>query len=203
MIGVLDVGLGNILSVCRMVERAGASPIRICSREDLKAVNKVIIPGVGPFDEGVRRLIISGLFEELKIFSAISTNKILGICLGMQLLCNGSEEGQVEGLGLVPAYAKKFSFPGNDKRKVPHMGWNVVKPRGLESLVESFGEELRYYFVHSYYVVPEDSKIITGETEYGSMFCSAFQKDNLIGVQFHPEKSHRFGLALMKKFAGL
>jgi glutamine amidotransferase len=127
----------------------------------------------------------------------------MGICLGMQLLCLESEEGECSGLGLINAVVKKFVFPAGRNLKVPHMGWNVVSSTRENALLPNGTEVQRFYFVHSYKVVAANSEIVIGTANYGGDFCAAFQKDNIFGVQFHPEKSHRFGMALMKRFVEL
>jgi glutamine amidotransferase len=123
----------------------------------------------------------------------------MGICLGMQLLCKHSEEGDVEGLGLVDATVKKFDFPNQPSLKVPHMGWNTLRTTRENPLLPMDDEERRFYFVHSYKVVPNNPSISIGQCDYGGEFCAAFQQGNVFGVQFHPEKSHRFGMALMQR----
>lgn len=202
-IGILCAHYGNIASIARMVERAGAKPRELRQHSDFNGVNKLILPGVGHFDEGMRLLRYSGLLVPL--MESINEKKIpvLGICLGMQLLCSSSEEGMESGLGVVRAVAKRFVFSERKSNKVPHMGWNVVLTARENPLLPIMPDEQRYYFVHSYKVVPDNPAVIIGHTEYGGKFCAAFQQENIFGVQFHPEKSHRFGLELMKRFVAL
>lgn len=203
MIGLIDYGVGNLGSIQRMIEKVGGSSVLISSALDLTFVNKIILPGVGHFAEGVRSLNESELRDPLIEFVANKNSLLMGICLGMQLLCKHSEEGDVEGLGLVDANVKKFDFPSQPLLKVPHMGWNTLHTARENPLLPMDEEERRFYFVHSYKVVPNKPDISIGQCDYGGEFCAAFQQGNVLGVQFHPEKSHRFGMALMKRFVEL
>lgn len=200
---ILDLGLGNISSIVRMIDKVGGRSEVIGSIPNLGRGNKFILPGVGHFDHGMRAMRNRGINADF--FSEVLARKgiILGICLGMQLLCRGSEEGRESGLGLIDADVTKFRFSTDAKLKIPHMGWNVVHPRLSNPLIPLTEEEQRFYFVHSYQVVPDDPTVVLGTANYGGEFCSAFQKDNMFGVQFHPEKSHRFGMALMRRFVEL
>jgi imidazole glycerol-phosphate synthase subunit HisH len=202
-IGIIDVGLGNVTAVKRMVQKVGAEAISIKNTAELSTVKKLILPGVGNFNEGMRRLKSAGLEDAIKVAAKNKDIQILGICLGMQLLCKSSEEAQVSGLGIVDANVVKIESNKVDNIKVPHMGWNTVKIPRVSSLFEDTFEEKRFYFVHSYKVIAANAEIIIAYTTYGEDFCSSFQQDNVFGVQFHPEKSHRFGMDLMKRFVGL
>lgn len=200
---VLDLGLGNVASICRMIEKVGGKAKLIRLPSNLRPGTSLVLPGVGHFDHGVRILRAAG-FDSQSFSDLLEGNcRILGICLGMQLLCKSSEEGSELGLGLINAEVKRFRFPAADNLKVPHVGWNVVRPERVSPLFTSFDQEYRFYFVHSYQVIPDDASIIIGTANYGVDFCAAFQKDNIFGVQFHPEKSHRFGMALLKRFVAL
>lgn len=199
-VGIINAGLGNLASIQRMLERVGSSGKYISSRNEVAGCDALILPGVGHFDEGMRALRKADLFETIKKLGCEGKVPILGICLGMQLLCRSSEEGSEPGLGLIDADVKKFRFSTDEKLKVPHMGWNVVRPESSNVLISQSEKEQRFYFVHSYKVIPDDPNVVIGTTNYGGDFCAAFQKDNIFGVQFHPEKSHRFGMALMKSF---
>jgi len=200
---VLDFGLGNISSVVRMIEKVGgrAEVVRHVPNPGRK--NKFILPGVGHFEHGMRSMRDFGMNGSF--FSEVLTREgtVLGICLGMQLLCRGSEEGSEPGLGLIDADVRKFRFSPNQRMRVPHMGWGVVRAGPSNPLIPDTEEEQRFYFVHSYRVVPDDPSIVIGTANYGGEFCAAFQKGNIFGVQFHPEKSHRFGMALMRRFVEL
>lgn len=203
LIGIINYGMGNTGSIKRMIEKVGGHTLLISNADDLARVKKIILPGVGHYAEGVRALRESTLWEQVLDFPNSKENSLLGICLGMQLLCKHSEEGDVEGLGLVDADVKKFDFPDQPSVKVPHMGWNTVRPIRENPLLPINQEESRFYFVHSYKVVPNKPNISIGQSNYGDEFCAAFQQNNVFGVQFHPEKSHRFGMALMKHFVEL
>ncbi len=203
-IGIIDIGIGNVKSVERMLFKAGSLPVIINTPNQLNRVQKVILPGVGHFDAGMKRLKQSGFDNVLVDLAKNRQLTVLGICLGMQLLCNQSDEGLLPGLGLINAEVNKFSFDEFLDIKVPHMGWNTVKPLKENGLLPQSSELYRYYFVHSFKVTPSiESNIVIGETDYGGAFCSAFQQENILGVQFHPEKSHRFGLALMQRFVAI
>ena len=199
-IGVVDTGVGNIGSVHRMLHRLGASTANVKLPSDLESVERLIIPGVGKFDQGMWALKSSGLLQPLYQKVLHQGMPILGICLGMHLLCHDSEEGEEQGLGLIEASVKRFRFPDKLSLKVPHMGWNTVMTAKNNPLLPRDELEQRFYFVHSYKVQPKTESIMIGKTFYGNDFCSAFWKKNIFGVQFHPEKSHRFGLALFKRF---
>lgn len=202
-IGIISVGLGNVGSIQRMLKRVGVDSHRISTPQECMEAHSLILPGVGHFDEGMRLLRQANLVDV--IIERVCEGKIpiLGICLGMQLLCRSSEEGLSRGLGLIDADVKKLRFPHGANHKVPHMGWNALKIEKNNPLIMQTTTEQRFYFVHSYHVLPHNSSIVIGSSEYGIRFCSAFQQGNTYGVQFHPEKSHRFGMSLMKHFAEL
>lgn len=199
-VGIVSAGFGNVSSIRRMLERAGVSSVYVSSPKEFINLDALILPGVGNFGEGMRALRSADLIETLKALVYVNNIPILGICLGMQLLCRNSEEASDPGLGLIEAEVKKLRFTADKKLKVPHMGWNDVRPVSHNPLIPLTDEEQRFYFVHSFRVVPDDPSIVIGTTNYGGEFCAAFQKGNIFGVQFHPEKSHRFGMELMKRF---
>jgi glutamine amidotransferase len=203
MILILNCGTGNFSSVGRMINAAGGECYFGHSKSDIDRASKIILPGVGNFDNGVQAMDSASIRE--KIIYKVNSQKtpILGICLGMHLLCRSSEEGVLPGLNLVNADVKKFYFSDSKNIKIPHMGWNIVKPVKPNPLILSTKEEQRFYFVHSYKVVPDNSSISIGCANYGGDFCAAFQDSNIFGVQFHPEKSHHFGLGLIKRFVEL
>lgn len=202
-IGVINIGLGNIASIVRIIEKVGGKAIVINQASQLNDVAKIILPGVGHFDEGMRQLKNSGLAVPIVELVIQRRIQVMGICLGMQLLCRGSEEGEISGLGLIDAEVKRFQFSEELKLKVPHMGWNYVSTIKQNPLLLEGDDLQRFYFVHSYKVVPDQSDITIGSANYGGDFCAAFQKDMIFGVQFHPEKSHRFGMTLMRRFVEL
>ena len=201
MITIIDYGLGNLGSIKNMLKYIGVACEIQSDLESIKRAQKIILPGVGKFDTGMSRINQSGLRDILDYKALKEQIPILGICLGMQLLTNGSEEGSLAGLGWIDAYVKKFQ--ANKNLKVPHMGWNLVKTSNSNTLNESFPIESRFYFVHSYYVEvvkPENSMF---KTFYGNEFDSGIVSKNIYGFQFHPEKSHKFGMMLFEQFTKL
>lgn len=203
-IGILEVGISNIASVYRMIEKVGGKAYYISTANQIFNADKIIIPGVGHFDKGMKSLHKNGWIEALYERITVEKIPVMGICLGMQLLCNKSEEGIEKGLSLIDADVKKFRFDSEKKLKIPHMGWNIVHSVRDNDLIPYItNDEYRYYFVHSYHVEPIDPNLTIGITNYGAEFCAAIQSDNIYGVQFHPEKSHRFGMELMKRFINL
>ena len=199
MIGIIDYGMGNVGSVESMINHLGYYKTKIVKTpEELNDVDKIILPGVGTFDNGVKNLKDSGLFAELNTQALIQNKPVLGICLGMQLLMDKSEEGKLKGFGWIKGKCKKFVFD-NKKLKVPHMGWNDVIPINNRLC----NEISRFYFVHSYYAECKNKNNIMLETNYGIKFVSGISNKNIFGVQFHPEKSHKYGMKLMKKFIEL
>lgn len=203
MICIVDVGLGNIASIERMLQKVGSKSILAKKPDDLLGIKKVILPGVGHFDEGMKQLQKTGFAKALVELIKEENVQVMGVCLGMQMLCRRSEEGSIAGMGLIDADVMKFRFSEDLKLKIPHMGWNIVSSGKENPLLPPTQEEQRFYFVHSYKVVPDDPLIITGMANYGGEFCAAFQKQNIFGVQFHPEKSHRFGMELIRRFVEL
>lgn len=200
MISVLDYGAGNVGSVIRMIERAGGAVQRIAAPDEVLAAKKLLIPGVGAFDYGMAKLASRELLPALNVVALESRIPVLGICLGMQLMCRSSQEGTLPGLGWIDAEVRHFAAPETSRLRVPHMGWNTLRVLRENPLVSSDDEEKRFYFVHSYKVCCNDPADPIALTHHGEDFVAAFQRQNIVGVQFHPEKSHRFGLALMRRF---
>ncbi len=200
MIVVIDYGMGNLRSVSKALESLGAS-VRVSSDPaDVAAADKVILPGVGAFPAAMRELSARGLIGPLK--AAIAAKPYLGICLGLQLLFERSDEGEGgEGLGILPGEVRRFA--AQDGLKVPHMGWNQVQGQGACPLLKGVPAGSYFYFVHSYFGVPTDRSVIALETEYGTTFASMVWKDRLFATQFHPEKSQALGLQLLKNFITL
>lgn len=198
-VGVLAYGAGNAGSIASMIEYLGGEPIVVSTAAHLTRVDRVILPGVGHFDHGVRRLKERGLFDALKEWAA-QQRPLMGICLGMQLLFAASEEGCEPGLDLVPGRVIRLA-QSSPALKIPHMGWNTVDPVGDTAALRHQIEGSRYYFVHSFHCSPVDRSHWAGVTTYGQEFCSAIDNGcGIVGYQFHPEKSHRFGMALVKSF---
>ena len=200
---ILDYGLGNFGSVIRMIEKVGGSAKRISTPEEILLAEKLILPGVGHFDRGMSQIVERGLLEPLRERVIEQRIPLMGICLGMQLLCFGSEEGILPGLGFVDADVRKFQTLPGQNLKIPHMGWNSIRVSRSNPLINVTNEEQRFYFVHSYHVVPNAPDMVIATSTHGVAFCAAFQNKNIFGVQFHPEKSHRFGMALIKSFVNL
>jgi glutamine amidotransferase len=200
MIQIINYGLGNLGSVQNMLKRINVQSVIVKSPRDLMT-EKIILPGVGSFDTGMNNLLNDGWIEVLNEKVLREKVPTLGICLGMQLMTNRSEEGHLGGLGWIDGEVLKF--PAN-QLKIPHMGWNIVKAvNGDASILRSEMDELRFYFVHSFYVKVNNPSDELGVTYYGDNFTSSFRRQNIYGVQFHPEKSHKFGMMLLKNFAAL
>jgi glutamine amidotransferase len=200
MIAIIDYGMGNVGSILNMLRRAGVEA-QICrSDQEILAADRLVLPGVGAFDHGMRSLRERDLIPVLEEKVHRRGTPVLGICLGMQLMGKGSEEGREPGLGWLGATSVRFdpaSAPA--PMKVPHMGWNTVRtaPDGPGWL----NGDARFYFVHSYHLQCSRSEDVLGWTTYGYPFVAAVRHDNILGVQFHPEKSHRFGLEVLRAFA--
>jgi len=200
MISIINYGLGNLGSIRNMFKKIGYESRIVESPEELESATKIILPGVGAFDTGMKNLQDGKWIDSLNRRVLIDKVPVLGICLGMQLMCRKSEEGKMQGLSWIDADAKKFKF--EDKSlKIPHMGWNECIAKKESNLIDNDFNERRFYFVHSYYVDTDLPTDVLFETQYGGKFTSAFEKDNIIGMQFHPEKSHKFGLSILKNFA--
>jgi glutamine amidotransferase len=202
---IIDYGAGNILSVKNMLLRLGYQCIISDNRDEIANADKIILPGVGHFAYGMNQLIKSGLVDILN--ERVIENKIpvLGICLGAQLMCRWSEEGNAHGLAWLPAdvvHFNKDKMNGLDM-KVPHMGWNAVKVCKSSLLFAENTAELRFYFVHSYHFISDKKDLILSKTLYGYEFISSLESENIFAVQFHPEKSHKYGLDLMKRFINI
>ncbi len=202
-ISILNYGLGNLGSVGRMIEKAGGSAKIITTPREVLHASKIVLPGVGNFDCGAREIYERDLSSALRVRVLEEGVPILGICLGMQLLCTNSEEGTFPGLGFVDAEVKRFDINVLQNLKVPHMGWKHVRVLKSNPLIDLQEEFPRFYFVHSYYVAPRHSSLSIGSTTHGISFCAAFQYENIFGTQFHPEKSHRFGLKLFRNFVNI
>jgi len=200
VITIIDYGMGNLGSVKNMFKKIGESAIVSSNREDIKNATSILLPGVGAFDNAMKNLKSLDIIEPIRERVLEDKIPIMGICLGMQLLTKGSEEGQFNGFGFVDAYAKKFDFDNNNL-PIPHMGWNRTNLQKDSNLYrDNDDKNRRFYFVHSYAVECSDSSDILTTTEYGYEFVSSFEKENIIGCQFHPEKSHKYGMRLFKNF---
>jgi len=200
LIGILSYGIGNVGSIQNMLKKAGAASVIVETADALSACDKLILPGVGAFDTGMELLNRSGMRQALD--TAVGAGKpLLGICLGMQMLGTRSEEGKDSGLGYIPFQNIRFQLDPAEY-KVPHMGWNYVAVTDAgDPLVQGFAGKQRYYFVHSYHALCDDAHDALMLCDYGYSFAAAVRHGNVWGTQFHPEKSHRFGMALLKNFA--
>lgn len=203
MITILDYGVGNVGSVINMIKHVGGKTRTVSDAKSLLESGKILLPGVGSFDNAITRLNNLNLTEPLK--DLVENNiPLLGICLGMQLLADSSEEGEMRGLGLIPGRVRKFRFQSEiGNYKVPHMGWNTVKPLKNHALVNGLEEDARFYFVHSYYYDCMNKENELLNSHHGFNFTSGIQRGNVMGLQFHPEKSHRYGMQLLKNFVEL
>lgn len=196
---IIDYGMGNLGSISNMLRVLGFNPIISHDTNVIQNSKYLILPGVGKFDAAVKNLKERNLFDLLKKLSKINDIHILGICLGMQLMCRKSEEGILEGLGIFNAEVKDFSLNIDSTFKIPHMGWNFVKKRNDLDFLKNL-ENPRFYFVHSYFVESQNKEDILFKSDYGIEFISGMQNNNNIGVQFHPEKSHKFGKEFFRSF---
>lgn len=201
ILGIADYGLGNLKSVANMLSRLEIRNFIADAPRALDAATHLILPGVGAFDAGMQNLRDRGLDAYFRAAAARADRPILGICLGMQLLMESSAEGAEPGLGLFRGGVARFD-PAAIQAKVPHMGWADVSFARPSPLSAGLAEEARFYFAHSYHAVPADPGDVLARADYGRGFVAAVERGNLAGVQFHPEKSHRFGFAILRNFAG-
>lgn len=202
MIAVIDYGMGNVGSIINLFRKIGIESILTHDIDQIENADKIILPGVGAFDRGMSSLNERGLTLAIKKHALEKKKPLLGICLGMQLLGRCSEEGTENGLGLIPFDNKRFNFLDKNELKIPHMGWDIVVNTLKEDpLIEKLEPLQRYYFVHSYHAVCDHEDNILMRCEYGYSFAAAVKSGNIYGVQFHPEKSHKYGMALLENFA--
>lgn len=201
MITIIDYKTGNLGSIKNMLKKIGEPSIITSDPDEILKSSKIILPGVGAFDSGVIKLKEAGLWDILDEKVRQQKTPILGICLGAQLMTKGSEEGSENGFGWVDANTVKFKIDRLSKQKVPSMGWDDVEVTKNSNLFKDFNEKPRFYFVHSYHFNFENESQILGKSNYSYDFVSAFEYNNILGVQFHPEKSHKFGMKLLKNFA--
>lgn len=194
--------MGNLRSINKAFERSNIKTMISAKKEDIDKADKLILPGVGHFGTGMKNLHNLDIIELLLKKITIDKIPILGICLGLQLFTQSSEEGNVDGLGLIDAKTTRFDFTDKcDNLKVPHMGWNTVQIKKENKLLDSVNNEELFYFVHSYHIKCNDKDDVLTSTIYGYEFTSGIQKDNIYGTQFHPEKSHSAGLKILQNFS--
>lgn len=202
-LSVVDAGLGNIKSIKRMVEHIGGSAEIIADPAMLAEAEAVLLPGVGHYDYGMQLLEDGGWIQPLNDAARVRKIPFLGICLGMQLMCRGSEEGSRPGLGWIAADVRRIDTGGDPRLKIPHIGWTDTRAEKPGDIIASGDPDLRYYYVHSYRAVCDNPDEVLCSADYGSRFTSGFVSGNLRGVQFHPEKSHRFGMELFRRWLGI
>jgi glutamine amidotransferase len=203
MICIVNYGLGNLNSIRNIIKKIGGESKIIDDVGELKEARKLILPGIGAVDHGMQFLNQRGWVDELN--SAVLERKVpvLGICLGMQLMCKGSEEGVLPGLGWFDADVRRFRIPEGSPYKIPHMGWNALSIKKDNPLIGQKEEEQRFYFVHSYHVVCNNTEDVLASAVHGYEFTASISRDNIYATQFHPEKSHRFGMELLKNFIAI
>lgn len=198
---IIDYGVGNLGSIQNMLKKLGAHSEIASDAIAVERATKIILPGVGAFDAGMTQLNQSGLRAPLDTAVLQKKVPVAGICLGMQLMTEGSEEGTLPGLGWVSAKTMRFVPSPNEIMKIPHMGWSLVTKAKSSPVLDLLDDESRFYFVHSYHVVCNKRDDVLLNAQYGSArFDAAFEHENILGLQFHPEKSHRFGMTLFKAF---
>jgi glutamine amidotransferase len=201
MIVIVDYGAGNLGSIVNMFKRLGVSVRVANSPNGLDGATAILLPGIGHFDSCSKNLKNRGFGSAMEEYVLGRRLPLLGICVGAQLLTKGSEEGDEPGLGWIDAVTRRFPMTTDQSYKVPHMGWNVAEPVVHHQLLVDLESKPRFYFAHSYYIQPSNPDSVLCKTHHGVDFASGIYRDNIAGVQFHPEKSHRFGLQLLKNFS--
>jgi len=202
-LSVVDAGLGNIKSIKRMVEHIGGTADIISDPGELAGAEAVLLPGVGHYDYGMQLLHEGGWVAPLNEAALGRRIPFLGICLGMQLMCRGSEEGERPGLGWIAADVQRIDTGGDPRLKIPHIGWTGTQVDTPGDILPGGDPDLRYYYVHSFRAVCDNPGDVLCSADYGPRFTSGFVSGNLRGVQFHPEKSHRFGMELFRRWLGI
>lgn len=202
MIHIVDYGLGNIHAFVNLYKRLGIETVRATNPDQLSGARKLLLPGVGAFDHAMELLDASGMRPALTDLVLRYSVPVLGVCVGMQMLADGSDEGQQAGLGWVRGRVRHFrAHPESAPLPMPHMGWNDVNPVVTHPVFAGLDAHARFYFLHSYYFECADLADVAATAAYGFDFACAVRRGNVLGVQFHPEKSHRWGMALLRNFA--
>lgn len=202
MIGIVDYGLGNVQAILNIFKSLDINAFLASTENDLRKAKRLILPGVGSFDWAMKSLDRSGMRATLDSLVLKERTPILGICVGMQMMANESEEGSLPGLGWINGKVRKIN---NDisRLPLPHMGWNDVKPRTFDSLFKSFDDTCQFYFLHSYHFAASNDCETLATTEYGDVFSSSVGRNNIFAAQFHPEKSHQWGVQFLQNFSQL
>lgn len=202
MIGIIDYGVGNVLAFANMYKRMNVPNQVVSAGDDLADVNRIILPGVGSFDFAMTRLNESGLRDKLDEAVLAHNKPVLGVCVGMQMLAESSDEGELPGLNWISGKVRRFcQETGSTTINLPHMGWNNLSVRKDSALLRGLEEDAWFYYLHSYYFDCSDETDEIASCEYGGRFSSVVNHDNIYGVQFHPEKSHQFGARLLRNFS--
>ena len=197
---IIDYGMGNVGSIKNAIYTLGYDASISNEKKDIEGATHIILPGVGAFGDGMKNLSSFGLESDLTEEVLVKKKPFLGICLGMQMLLDrGEEGGDYRGIGWIRGVTKRLQYVDEAKSRLPHIGWNDVSPQTDSVLFKGIKRPI-FYFVHSYHVVPDDNSIVSAYTEYGEKFASAIEKDNIFGVQFHPEKSQQEGLKVLENF---
>jgi glutamine amidotransferase len=204
MIAIIDYGLGNVKAFAEVYKKLNIPAVIAKQAEDLKNASKVILPGVGAFDHAMQQLEKSGMRQFIDEIVVHRQVPVLGICVGMQMLGHSSEEGRLPGLGWLHGEVKRFNFStSNNSIRLPHMGWNSIRPLKSNGLFQGLNLDARFYFLHSYYFHSQKTEDIIAVTDYDGEFACAVNSGNIFGVQFHPEKSHQWGIRLLENFANI
>lgn len=201
MISIIDYGVANIGSLVNMHRKCGVPARVVSTPDDVLGSDKLILPGVGSFDNGVSNLAKRGLDEAIRAAVLERNTPVLGICLGMQILGKGSDEGRLEGLALVDAHCQRFSTPEGSGLKVPRQGWSRLSLQRPGALLSETGPRTRFYFSHSYYMTCADPSDVIATAWHGVDYVAMVERGHVYGVQFHPEKSHRYGMDLLRQYA--
>ena len=202
MVTIIDYGVGNINAFLNIFKQLNIDANTATSVEDFVGVDKLILPGVGHFDYAMQRFSDSGMKDKVNELVKIEKKPILGVCVGMQMMAKTSSEGALQGLGWIDAEVLKFDDAQRSaKLPLPHMGWNDVHPKNKSALIHNLENDARFYFLHSYYFKCNRPETSIADAEYGIQFSCAVNNENVYGAQFHPEKSHHFGIQLLKNFA--
>ena len=203
MIAIVDHGMGNLGSVHNMLQKIGAESVRTADPDAIRRADKIVLAGIGAFDGAAERLAELGLIDVLNEQVLNRRVPVLGVCLGMQLMARSSEEGRQTGLGWLDADVRRFAFPTGVNLPVPHMGWEPVTPIRPSPLFDPGDGALRFYFSHAYHLVCHDPTDVAATASYGYEFAAAVHRGNILGTQFHPEKSHVFGAEVYRRFVRL